>query len=140
MNEKSPPHGERDARDTERPKPRESVARMKRSLKSSGRSKPRVFTDQVETETVPVVCPHICVCLCLSVWCLCASARTWRLRESPHVCVCVCVCAQLCVCVYMWIAVSHGRAADVVSDSLVKFQQSMKRDMKVAPVRVCARV
>lgn len=129
---------ERDASDTERPKPRESVARMKHNLKSFGRSKPRVFTDQVETETVPVVCPHICVCLCVSVWCLCVSARTWRLRESPHVC--ACVCAQPRVCVYMWIAVSHGRAADVVSDSLVKFQQSMKRDMKVASVRVCARV
>lgn len=50
----------------------------------------------------------------------------------------MCVCAQPRVCVYMWIAVSHGRAADVVSDSLVKFQQSMKRDMKVASVRVCA--
>lgn len=41
------------------------------------------------------------------------------------------------VSVCMRIAVSHGRAADAVSDSLVKFQQSMKRDMKVASVRVC---
>lgn len=82
-----------------------------------------------------------------------------RLCAPTYVSVCVCLCgvyvrvrarggcarARMCVrvraCAFTCgFAVSHGRAADVVSDSLVKFQQSMKRDMKVAPVRVCARV
>lgn len=78
----------------------------------------------------------MCLSVCICVVSMCECAHVEAAREPA----CVCVCAQPRVCVYMWIAVSHGRAADVVSDSLVKFQQSMKRDMKVASVRVCARV
>lgn len=74
----------------------------------------------------------MCLSVCVCVVSMCECAHVEAAREPA------CVCAQPCVCVYMWIAVSHGRAADLVSDSLVKFQQSMKRDMKVASVRVCA--
>lgn len=54
--------------------------------------------------------------LCVSV-CVCARVRkcTRGLCEHPHSYVAAHVR-------YMWIAVSHGHAVDVVSDSLVKFQ------------------
>ena len=38
---------------------------------------------------------------------------------------------------HVWIPGSHGHAVHVVSDSLVKFQLSMKCDMKAASVCVC---
>lgn len=71
-----------------------------------------VFTDHVETETARVVCFHAhvcaraCVCIRTHAGCVCSPTR---LYVAPRV-------------RYMWIAVSHGHAVDVVTDSLVKFQ------------------
>ena len=86
---------------------------MKRGDKSFTGSKPAcagVFTDRVGTETARVVCFQVCVCVCVCVCaCTCGPSVQPHSREALRV-------------RYMRMAVSHGRAVDVVTDSLVKFQ------------------
>ena len=65
-----------------------------------------VFSQIVLRQKQTGLCVSLCVCVC--------------------VCVCACTCGQCTSAAlhvrYMWIAVSHGHAVDVVTDSLVKFQ------------------
>lgn len=96
-------------RHSERSRARESVQRMKHGDKSFSGSKPAcacVFTDHVETETAQLVCFYVCVCV-----------RTCGPVCSLHPRLYVALSVR-----YMWIAVSHGHAVDVVTDSLVKFR------------------